>query len=253
MGDTWFGVAIVRTFCKTPTEMRSVGASSRFVIALSAASLLTAVAYAGNGGSRELSQEERASLDKGALVQRPRVERRGSLDLMGGTSYQVIDAPLKVVWNALLDTDHYHRMMPRVLEAKVVGDGSQVSSDSRERTVFMRQGAGPFERAYYLNVRVYPDRGDITFSVDERRPHNVRAAWGFYTVRPYADGTKTLLAYGVMADLDVGGIGVFVRDDMHDWLLKVPWTVKRFVEGSGRWIYKKVWGEQVSQQLRARG
>jgi hypothetical protein len=228
--------------------MRSVGASSRFLLVLCAASLLgSAVAYAGNGGSRELSQEERASLDKGALVQRPRVERRGSLDLMGGTSYQVIDAPLKVVWNALLDTDHYHRMMPRVLEAKVVKD------DSGERTVFMRQGAGPFQRTYYLNVRVYPERGDITFSVDEKRPHNVRAAWGFYTVRPYADGAKTLLAYGVMADLDVGGIGAFLRDDMHDWLLKVPWTVKRFVEGSGRWIYKKVWGEQVAQQSRARG
>jgi hypothetical protein len=234
--------------------MRSFGASSRFVLVLCAAfvslcaSVLSAVAYAGNGGSRELSQEERASLDKGGLVQRPRVERRGSLDLMGGTSYQVIDAPLKVVWNALLDTDHYHRMMPRVLEAKVVRDGSS------ERTVFMRQGAGPFERTYYLNVRVYPERGDITFSVDEKRPHDVRAAWGFYTVRPYADGSKTLLAYGVMADLDVGGIGAFVRDDMHDWLLKVPWTVKRFVEGSGRWIYKKVWGEQVAQQQsRGRG
>jgi hypothetical protein len=29
--------------------------------------------------------------------------------------------------------------------------------------------------------------------------------------------------------------------------------VKRFVEGSGRWIYKKVWGEQVAEQSRARG
>jgi hypothetical protein len=224
--------------------MRSVFASARFLIALGAASLLAAVAYAGNGGSRELSQEERASLDKGALVQRPMVERRGSLDLMGGTSYQVIDAPLKVVWNALLDTEHYHRMMPSVREAKVV------SNDPRERTVFMRQGAGPIERAYYLNVRAYADRGDITFSVDARRPHNVRAAWGFYTVRPYADGAKTLLAYGVMADLDIGGIGAFLRDDMHDWLLKVPWTVKRFVEGSGRYIYKQVWREHAAAQSR---
>src|SRR5262252_9083173 len=106
-------------------------------IAFSAGSLLiAAVAFAGNGGSRELSQEERASLDRGALVQRPIVERRGSLDLMGGTSYQVIDAPLKVVWNALLDTEHYHRMMPRVLEARVVKD------EPAGRTVFMRQGAG---------------------------------------------------------------------------------------------------------------
>jgi ribosome-associated toxin RatA of RatAB toxin-antitoxin module len=220
---------------------------SSFFAALGAVLLLSAVAYAGNG-TRELSQEERASLDRGALVQRPMVERRGSLELMGGTSYQVIDAPLNVVWSALLDTAHYHRMMPRVLEARVVED------EANTRTVFMRQGAGPIERTYYMTVRMYPERGDITFSVDERRPHNLNAAWGFYTVRPYANGKKTLLAYGVMADLNVGGIGALIRGDVHDWLLKVPWTVKRFVEGSGRYIYKQVWGKTpVASPPQSRG
>lgn len=197
--------------------------------------VLTAVASAGTGNNRDLSSAERASLEAGALVSRPISERRGSLDLMGGTSYQVINAPLRVVWNALLDTQYYHRMMPRVLEARLVS-----AQDSR-RTVFMRQGAGPFERNYYLTVNISEERGDITFSVDERRPHDLRAAWGFYNVRPYADGSKTLLAYGVMADLDVGALGSLVKGDVHEWLLKVPWTVKRFVEGSGRWIYKSVW------------
>ena len=44
-----------------------------------------------------------------------------------------------------------------------------------------------------------------------------------------------------MADLDVGALGSLMRGDVHEWLLKVPWTVKRFVEGSGRWIYKQSW------------
>jgi hypothetical protein len=194
----------------------------------------TNVASAGTG-NRDFSSAERASLEAGALVSRPMSERRGSLDLMGGTSYQLINAPLRVVWSALLDTQYYHRMMPRVLEARLV------SEQASQRTVFMRQGAGPFERNYYLTVNIREERGDITFSVDERRPHDLRAAWGFYNVRPYADGTKTLLAYGVMADLDVGPLGGLVKSDVHEWLLKVPWTVKRFVEGSGRWIYKQAW------------
>jgi hypothetical protein len=202
------------------------------------AALLTAfsgVASAGTGNNRDFSSAERASLEAGGLVSRPMSERRGSLDLLGGTSYQLINAPLRVVWSALLDTQYYHRMMPRVLEARLV------SAQASQRTVFMRQGAGPFERNYYLTVNIREERGDITFSVDERRPHDLRAAWGFYNVRPYADGTKTLLAYGVMADLDVGALGGLVKGDVHEWLLKVPWTVKRFVEGSGRWIYKQVW------------
>ena len=197
--------------------------------------LLTSIAAAGNGANRDFSNEERASLDAGALVSRPMVERRGSLELRGGTSFQVIDAPLRVVWKALLDTSHYHRMMPRVIEARVVQD------KANERTVFMRQGAGPFEKTYYLTVRMYEERGDITFSIDERRPHDLRAAWGFYTVRPYADGNKTLLAYGVMADIGLGPVGALISSDVHEWLLKVPWTVKRFVEGSGRHIYKDTW------------
>ena len=196
---------------------------------------LSTIASAGNGGNRDLSSEERASLAAGDLVSRPMVERRGSLELRGGTSYQVIDAPLRVVWRALLDTSHYHRMMPRVLEAKLIRD------ETNERTVFMRQGVGPFEKAYYLDVRIYEERGDITFSVDKQRPHDLRAAWGFYTVRPYADGSKTLLAYGVMADIGAGPIGMLAGGDVHEWLLKVPWTVKRFVEGSGRYIYKDAW------------
>ena len=196
--------------------------------------LITTAALAGTGG-RDLSSEERASLASGALVSRPLSERRGSLNLIGGTSYQVIDAPLRVVWDALLDTQYYHRMMPRVLEARLV----QRNAD--QRTVFMRQGAGPFVRAYYLNVHVREAQGDISFSVDDQRPHDVRAAWGFYNVRPYGDGKRTLLAYGVMADLNVGALGALVRGDVHEWLLKVPLTVKRFVEGSGRYIYKQAW------------
>jgi len=172
------------------------------------------------------------------------MERRGTLDLMGGTSYQVIDAPLRVVWDALLDTQYYHRMMPRVLEARVV------ASSVDKRTIFMRQGAGPFERAYYLTVQIRQERGDISFRVDDHRPHDLRAAWGFYNVRPYADGQKTLLAYGVMADLDVGPIGALLRQDVHDWLLKVPWTVKRFVEGSGRFIYKRAWASARAEAAR---
>jgi hypothetical protein len=225
----------------------------RFGVALCALMLISTGAFAGAAfagtGGRDLSSEERASLAAGALVSRPLAERRGTLDLLGGTSYQVIDAPLNVVWNALLDTQYYHRMMPRVLEARLVQSGP----DQNQRTVYMRQGAGPFVRAYYLNVHIRQDQGDISFSVDEHRPHDLRAAWGFYNVKPYGDGKRTLLAYGVMADLNVGALATFVKGDVHEWLLKVPWTVKRFVEGSGRYIYKQTWRSAQAQVSDKRG
>ncbi len=204
------------------------------VLALVLAGSLASSALAKREGERDLTQDERDSLAAGDLVRRPMTQRRGDLHLMGGTSYQVIDAPPRVVWSALLDTQRYPRMMPQVLEARVV------RAEDGERTVFMRQGAGPIDASYYLTINVYQERGDITFSIDERRPHDLRAAWGFYTVRPY-EGDKTLLAYGVMADIGGGMLGSMVRGTVHEWMLKVPWTVKRFVEGSGRHIYKSQW------------
>lgn len=211
------------------------------LLALLLAGSFAGSALAGREGERDLSQDERDSLAAGDLVRRPMMQRRGDLQLMGGTSYQVIDAPPRVVWSALLDTRRYPRMMPQVLEARVV------RAEDRERTVFMRQGAGPIDASYYLKISLYQERGDITFTIDERRPHDLRAAWGFYTIRPYGQGDKTLLAYGVMADIGGGMLGSFVRGTVHEWMLKVPWTVKRFIEGSGRHIYKALWHKPVAQ------
>jgi hypothetical protein len=125
-------------------------------------------------------------------------------------------------------------MMPEVLEARLVG------GDGNQRKVFMRQGArGVLEASYYLKVNIHEDRRDITFAVDEQMPHAMlKAAWGFYTVRPYRDG-KTLLAYGVMADIGEGLLAGVVRNNVHEWMLRTPWLVKRFLEGSGRRLYQQ--------------
>jgi carbon monoxide dehydrogenase subunit G len=163
-------------------------------------------------------------------VQRRQHRREGSLHLLGGASWQVIDATPEVVWRALLDTQHYHRMMPQVLEARLIG------AQHNERTVYMRQGTDLLEAAYYLKVKVHEQQRDITFRIDDQRPHDLKAAWGCYTVRPY--GHRTLLAYGVMADIGGGLIASLMRDSVHEWMLKTPWMIKRFVEGSGRHIYR---------------
>lgn len=224
------------------SSWRGRTASFFFVFVLLGLPLAALANQASN--SRELSSEERARLDRGGLVERRLSERRGSLELIGGTSYQVIDTKPEVVWRALLDTGRYPRMMPQVLEARVVRAGRA------ERTVFVRQGAGPVAKSYYLRVNVNEAQKDITFTIDDKRPHDLKAAWGFYTVRPYGDGSRTLLAYGVMADVGSGVMLALVRSQVHEWMLKVPWTVKRFVEGSGKKLYRS---ESASAGSRPRG
>ena len=177
--------------------------------------------------------DEWQRLEAGALVSRSTTRSKGSLRLMGGSTWQVIDAAPDVVWQALLDTRRYRHMMPQVLEARLIRDKDSV------RTVFMRQGAkGLVEASYFLKVNVHEERRDITFSVDDERPHDLlKAAWGFYSVRPYRGG-KTLLAYSVMADIESGPLLGMMRSTVHEWLLRTPSMVKSFVEGRGRRFYR---------------
>ena len=200
--------------------------------ALSVAALLLVAVQAKAGlSSSSFTPEEWRKLEAGELVLRPTSREQGSTRLMGGSSWQIIDAAPDAVWRALLDTSHYHKMMPQVLEARVVGKKDNV------RTVFLRQGAkGLAEAKYYLRVSVHEDRHDITFTVDDKRPRELlRSAWGFYTVRPYRD--RTLLAYGVMADIGTGIMAGIMRSNVHEWMLRTPWLIKRFIEGSGRKLY----------------
>jgi ribosome-associated toxin RatA of RatAB toxin-antitoxin module len=183
------------------------------------------------GADDALGPLELARLGRGELVQRTATEQRGALRLMGGSSWQVIDAAPDVVWTALLDTAHYPRFLPQLADARVVHDGGHT------RTVFM-QHAGVLGPSYYLALKVDEAQRNISFRLDDRRPHDIRAAWGFYAVRPYA-GDRTLLAYGVKADIGDGVVSAVLRSSTHEWMMKVPWMVKRFIEGSGRYLYAK--------------
>lgn len=186
---------------------------------------------AGKGGTSFTDAEWRR-LQAGELVFRKQESRRGDLELVGGSSWQVIDAPPEAVFRALLDTRRYHKMMPQVIEARLV------KSSAEQRTVFMRQGTkGLLERSYYLRVNVDEAKHDITFVVDDQRPRDLRAAWGFYTVRPFDDG-RTLLAYGILADFGDGLLESLMREEVQDWMLKTPFMVKRFLEGSGKKLYR---------------
>jgi hypothetical protein len=208
--------------------------------ALALALALSTHALAGTFGAT-FSDDEWRKLEAGELVARRQTSKRDGLDLIGGSSWQVIDAAPDAVFRALLDTGHYTRMMPQVLEAKLVAQrpasASAAAPSASERTVYVRQGQkGIAEKQYYLRLSVDEAKRDITFAVDDARPHDLRAAWGFYTVRPYKDG-KTLLAYGILADLGGGILESVFGDEIHEWMLKTPWMVKRFVEGSGRTLY----------------
>lgn len=177
---------------------------------------------AGVGSGSDFTPEEFRKLDRGQLVQRRVSQHRGGLRLIGGTSWQVIQASPETVWQALLDTAHYDRMLPQLSEAWLVRDAGD------NRTVYLRHG-NIAQTSYFLDVHLDRAWYAIRFKLDESRSHRIRAAWGFYSVRPYSRG-RSLLTYGVMADIGDGLLTALIRPTVHEWMMKVPWLIKRFVE-----------------------
>jgi hypothetical protein len=202
--------------------MRSLQAVLLLCVAIS---LAPAAVGAEVTSDAAFTAEELQRLAQGQRVERRVTQERGDLRLMGGTSWQVIDAGPDAVWDALLDTSHYGRMLPQVSEARLVHDTGD------NRTLFVQHGHSLARTSYYLDVRLDPSRRGMTFHVDESRPRSIRAAWGFYTLRPYGVD-KTLLVYGVMADIGDGLVLALIRPSVHEGMMKVPSLVKRFVEGS---------------------
>ncbi|MFT3921101.1 MAG: SRPBCC family protein [Myxococcales bacterium] len=175
------------------------------------------------GAQKGFSPQEEQLLRAGKLVARAKTEDRGSLRLIGGTSWQLIDAPPDAVFRALLDTSRYYRMMPAVTGSTLVAE------QPGYRKVRLEHKKGPVALSYNLGTHVYPERRDITFSLEEAPAGLPRAAWGFFSVRPFG-AKQTLLAYGAMADPGDGLVLTLVRSTVQEWMLQVPRQVKWYVE-----------------------
>ncbi len=197
-------------------------------LALLASTWFAASLSLGDQGSNALNQApftaaEQEKLRAGELVARATTEARGKLRLMGGTSWQIINALPDSVFRALLDTAQYYRMLPAVTGSSVIDE------QPGYRRVRLEHKKGPLGLTYNIGARVYQDRKDITFSLEHAPLGLPRAAWGFFSVRAYGD-SQTLLSYGVMADPGDGLVLSLVRGLVHEWMLRVPRQVKYFVE-----------------------
>jgi hypothetical protein len=187
----------------------------------------SARASGGDPSQDDFSPDELRRLEQGELVTRPAVTRPGRPALMGGTSWQVIDRSPDAVWALLLDASQYPRTLPQVVRAEIVQDSGV------ERTLLLEHGNALVQLSYYLSVRIDPRAHQINFRVDESRPHDIRSGAGFYLLRPYAN-QKTLLVYGVLADIGDRFFVQLLRANVQEWLLKVPWLVKRVAESKPR-------------------
>lgn len=172
---------------------------------------------------------ERATLEAGGLVVRRRLEDRAGAIHFGGTSWQRIERPPDAVWRAVRDPSRYGEMLPRVHAVRTV------ARSEREAVVRIEHVYAIVHAAYHLRIRFDDARRDVSFELDPSRPNDVRAVHGFLTLQRWpGERRATLVTWGILAAIDEGLLGGIVRSQVHDWMLRVPATMRAYLEGRGR-------------------
>jgi len=176
-----------------------------------------------------LTEAERGRLEAGETVIRERHERRGPLRLIGGSSFQLIDTPPGDSWASVNEvSSEYRHMLPQVHRSR------EVSRSGNVRVIEFVHRVGPVSVEYSLRFTFDPEAHTLLFQLDETRPHDIRAAWGYLRIRGY-EGNRTLVSFGTLVDVgDSGVISGLMQPTIHEWIMKIPWTVKRYVNGRGR-------------------
>jgi len=172
-----------------------------------------------------LTDEDKQQLARGELVIKQKNELQGAYKLFGGQSWQIVNVPFDVAWEALKDRSGYKNFIPLATESEVNNQAGE------EVDVAIRQQWGPVDVRYVLQTTLERDRGAVVFRVDHSQPHDIRAGWGFIRVRPYK-GDRTLVSFGALVDI---GDGVFVsiaRPAVRRNLLRIPHYLKKHLEGT---------------------
>ena len=177
-----------------------------------------------------LSSNEKSLLRYGRLVARHEARGFGRSFLYGGTSWQRINAPPRAVWKAILDTPSYPKLLPQVTEARIVSQGPD------HRLIFVKHGRGFPSAQYHLDLSCEQHERAAFFRIAPGRSRTLKGGDGFIVVQPYGE-KQSLVTFSVMVAMGQSLLARFLRPHIQDGVLRVPQTIKRYVEGRGRSRY----------------
>lgn len=174
--------------------------------------------------ARELSSEEEADLRAGKLVTRPLEKLSHGRQLIGGMSWQLVDANVDTVFAALTDEHAHVKYLPAAEDVRKVEPGPPP-------ILFVQHRLGLIRAGYFVRASADSSRHSLRIHLDRSRPSSIRDAWAELRVYPYGDH-RSVVSLIVMADLGDSLVIRVIRGNIHTWMLRVPELLKRHVEGS---------------------
>jgi carbon monoxide dehydrogenase subunit G len=207
-----------------PLDMRFVSTGAEVRLPAARASRIAA-RPAPAPAADALSRVERARLLSGETITRPIALERGEQRLVGGVSYQLVNASPAEVLAALMDVSSLPGALPRTKSAKLV------DTSGRSARVELVQGNSIVEATYTVHL-VRESEDLLRFWLDGTRPHDIDDVWGYFRVKPF-DGERTLVTVGVALDVGPGLVRMLFEDRIQRVILATPGHIRDFVEQRG--------------------
>jgi hypothetical protein len=187
---------------------------------------LVAAASPSAARAESLSTDESAKLARGETVARPVTLDGDDRRYVGGITYAVVRASVSELQELFEDVSAYKNVLPRTKRAALVGH------EGLDQLVELHQGNAVIDATYTLRVRHEAWRRDVRFWLDQKRPHDIRDAWGYFHVDPMADdegGARSLVTYAVLVDLGPGIVRELFEERLRTVLLSTPSILSRFL------------------------
>jgi hypothetical protein len=108
-----------------------------------------------------------------------------------------------------------------------------------DQRVEMHHAYGPIEAEYTLAVHFDEHAHRCSFALAPERRHDVRDGEGFLEVhRGRGDPNESILVWAVRIDPGDGLLLPLVLDPLQRWSVRVPITVRAFLDGAGATLYR---------------
>jgi hypothetical protein len=184
------------------------------LLVLSACLVTLAASFSRAQESSGFTADERARLLGGELVRRDLSRQEGDHYLYGDASWQRIEAPVDVVWAAVVEPDSLTRLVPSLDEARVVEEAGD------ERVVYVHHSYGIAETSYHVTMHLDHEAHALSFALDPSRPHDVSSGRGHLALTPFRGGT--IVEWGMLVDPGTGIVIDLFGPMLSEWLLQPP-------------------------------
>jgi len=178
----------------------------------------------------DFTDAEKDKLKAGKTIKKP-LASSGKKGFFGGSGYTLIDAPVDVVWQVIMDWNAYENMFAATSSVK------QVAQKGSTSLIHYKMGYKMINLEYFMEARLDQANYTMTFALVDNKPHDIEMAQGYWKLFPQP-GNRTLVAYVVSAKVPVG-VANLLNNDMNKMvernLIGAPNDVKkRLASAAGR-------------------